>query len=235
MSQKSPLLLHLLSIAILAVFVLWTEIDPASVGLNGIEDGPVENWGAAGFAIAFVGFAIAAWRAPNLRESPAKYARLMTVAWAALMLLFAGEEISWGQRILGIETPEAISAINTQDEINLHNLVGVAEVLGGSYRFHTIFLFLTGLVFPLMALTRPGRNLFARFNFPVLPLCYVVLFVGTYVYGKWYRVWFPPADMVPLAAATEVRELLTAVGMALFGLHAAIRPKDVYPTSAKGS
>jgi len=32
-----------------------------------------------------------------------------------------GEEISWGQRIFGIETPEYISQYNKQNEINLHN------------------------------------------------------------------------------------------------------------------
>jgi hypothetical protein len=33
----------------------------------------------------------------------------------------AGEEISWGQRIFGIETPEFIADRNTQGEITLHN------------------------------------------------------------------------------------------------------------------
>ena len=33
-----------------------------------------------------------------------------------------GEEISWGQRILGIETPESLEGINDQGETNLHNL-----------------------------------------------------------------------------------------------------------------
>ena len=33
-----------------------------------------------------------------------------------------GEEISWGQRILNIETPEAIKEINAQGELTIHNL-----------------------------------------------------------------------------------------------------------------
>jgi hypothetical protein len=41
-----------------------------------------------------------------------------------LFLFFAaGEEISWGQRIFGIETPEYFKANNAQQETNLHNLV----------------------------------------------------------------------------------------------------------------
>jgi len=33
-----------------------------------------------------------------------------------------GEEISWGQRILSIETPKNIAAMNRQSEFNLHNM-----------------------------------------------------------------------------------------------------------------
>jgi hypothetical protein len=51
------------------------------------------------------------------------------VAWwiwtAASLFFFAGmEEISWGQRLLGISTPDALSAVNRQKELNLHNIGG---------------------------------------------------------------------------------------------------------------
>jgi hypothetical protein len=44
--------------------------------------------------------------------------------WTAAVLFFVGgmEEISWGQRILGIETPGALADVNAQSELNLHNL-----------------------------------------------------------------------------------------------------------------
>ena len=35
----------------------------------------------------------------------------------------AGEELSWGQRIIGIETTEYFKENNAQQELNLHNLV----------------------------------------------------------------------------------------------------------------
>jgi hypothetical protein len=38
------------------------------------------------------------------------------------LVVLAGEEISWGQRIFGWETPETIAAVNEQQETNLHNL-----------------------------------------------------------------------------------------------------------------
>jgi hypothetical protein len=40
-----------------------------------------------------------------------------------------GEEISWGQRIFGIETPAFIADANRQSELNFHNLYALS---GGS-------------------------------------------------------------------------------------------------------
>ena len=38
------------------------------------------------------------------------------------MIFIAGEEISWGQRIFSFSTPEILTAINDQNEFNLHNV-----------------------------------------------------------------------------------------------------------------
>lgn len=45
----------------------------------------------------------------------------------------AGEEISWGQRILNIETPQAIVKINTQGELTIHNLEPFQRILHFTY------------------------------------------------------------------------------------------------------
>jgi hypothetical protein len=48
---------------------------------------------------------------------------------AALVSLFiAGEEISWGQRVLGFATPAGLDDINDQGETNLHNIGIVVKV-----------------------------------------------------------------------------------------------------------
>jgi hypothetical protein len=49
--------------------------------------------------------------------------RIPGYALAVLSLLAAGEEISWGQRIFGFQTSEAMKKINYQQETNLHNLM----------------------------------------------------------------------------------------------------------------
>ncbi|MDQ3682419.1 MAG: hypothetical protein M3352_05005, partial [Bacteroidota bacterium] len=49
---------------------------------------------------------------------------LLTSILLGLVFFFgAGEEISWGQRILGIESSEYFKKKNSQGETNFHNLV----------------------------------------------------------------------------------------------------------------
>ncbi len=84
------------------------------------EDGLVENLTVL-FLAASAGIAV--WRAVKGWQAGRK---LETLTWVLLAFLFffaAGEEISWGQRIFGLETPEYFIDKNLQKEINLHNLV----------------------------------------------------------------------------------------------------------------
>ena len=49
--------------------------------------------------------------------------RLILFFFAGLAFFWAaGEEISWGQRIFDISTPERLAKLNQQKELNLHNL-----------------------------------------------------------------------------------------------------------------
>ena len=48
--------------------------------------------------------------------------RFILLLVAAVCLFGGGEEISWGQRVFDIETPEALVQRNAQKEMNLHNL-----------------------------------------------------------------------------------------------------------------
>ena len=39
-----------------------------------------------------------------------------------VFFLIAGEELSWGQRIFDLATPDYLSSVNEQDELNFHNI-----------------------------------------------------------------------------------------------------------------
>jgi lysylphosphatidylglycerol synthetase-like protein (DUF2156 family) len=83
------------------------------------EDGPIE-W--AQFLCFVVAAVVAAAVARELWQRGDRW--LGYAGWVvALGLVFiAGEEIAWGQRIVGFTTPEAVLATNWQGEMTLHNM-----------------------------------------------------------------------------------------------------------------
>ena len=84
------------------------------------EDALVENSTALLFFLtALLLLAIAA----RGRGVPGRWLYILGVF---AFVFAAGEEISWGQRIFGFETPNYLRDINTQNEFNLHNIEGVS-------------------------------------------------------------------------------------------------------------
>jgi hypothetical protein len=86
------------------------------------EDGPVEY---AGFA-AFLGASVLAFVAAS-RVRRAHGPALAAAVLGSVLLVAAGEEISWGQRWFGTETPALLVDGNRQDELNLHNIDGLQQ------------------------------------------------------------------------------------------------------------
>lgn len=71
---------------------------------------------------------------------------LMLIAAAAFLL--GMEEISWGQRIFGWDTPDILQEINLQNETNLHNL------LSWNHWLHLCFIVLPLIV--ILPMVRPN-------------------------------------------------------------------------------
>jgi hypothetical protein len=73
----------------------------------------------------------------------------------AVFFFGMGEEISWGQRLFGIETPDFLSKVNAQKETNLHNLV-----VGGTNINKLVFgkILAVGLVMFLVAVPAAYRR-----------------------------------------------------------------------------
>lgn len=61
---------------------------------------------------------VAVWR---IRFSP-RLAGAFLVLLALGCFFLAGEEISWAQRVIGVETPAVLAEANRQSETNLHNI-----------------------------------------------------------------------------------------------------------------
>ena len=90
-----------------------------------------------------------------------------------LLLFFgAGEEISWGQRLAGFKTPEALNQVNVQREFNIHNLeIFNRKQLNGSNSTGIHRLLEMDLLFKLFCLT------------------FGILLPVLYRYHNWSRKW----------------------------------------------
>lgn len=103
-----------------------------------VEDGPIE-WLTV-FVLVGCGV-LCLWRVFHLRLKKTCLFLSMTLLLGLFFLFVAGEEISWGQRLLKVKTPEWFQQKNAQGETNLHNLR-----VGGKKINKLIFTYGLGLV-----------------------------------------------------------------------------------------
>lgn len=145
------------------------------------EDGPIE-WMTV--LALLTGAGIALKRSIRLRSKKGKFFSLCLIILAAIFVFGAGEEISWGQRIFNIESPEFFKTHNSQEETNLHNLIVKGKKIN-KIVFGTmlgIFVALYLLVLPVLyRKNEKVRKLVDRFAMPVADkhhiACYLLLFL----------------------------------------------------------
>ena len=114
------------------------------------------------------------------QTSETRVARNVWLCMGALFLFGAMEEISWGQRIFGIQSPEWFLRHNAQHETNIHNLVlwGVKlnkVIFGkGLAICVVIYLFFLPLFYRLNARV---KRLIDRWGIPVAQNYQILLFI----------------------------------------------------------
>lgn len=99
------------------------------------------------------------------------------IVFSLFCFLGSLEEISWGQRVFGIESPEIFLEHNDQKEINIHNVIQShaknLSIFGINYNFKTkhlcgLSLFIYGTFLPLIAMNQKIGIIFDRIRI-VLP------------------------------------------------------------------
>lgn len=215
---------NMLGLMVTFLFVVLANTSPESLGEESFEDGLIEIFTLVWLACACICFVIAANRSDYLRSRPGRLKYFFIASWAVLMFILLGEESSWGQWIFGFDVPESVKELNTQDEFNLHNIWWLQQsgTSWRTYRIISIFILATGVLLPALTLITSFRGFIRRVAFPVMPLSYCAFFLGSYIYGKYYYY------VLPGDTASEVRELLMAIGLFVFALHGAIRPDDLF-------
>ena len=110
-------------------FIFYLSYIKVVLGNTGTEDSLLE-WGTFGIAmLASILFLISG----ILRT---RFAYLLFIAW----LIFALEEISWGQRVFNIASPSFFEEYNYQQETNIHNFLK-------PYLLLYLYVFFTSTVF----------------------------------------------------------------------------------------
>lgn len=150
------------------------------------DGGFFETIGALGLFAASILFLLIYLK---LRKAESgRYLQLSCLAIALALFISAGEEINWGQRILGFAVPDTIAEINQQGDFNLHNLLlrppgGQGESVKLSLwtsRLFNLFWAGFGVLVPVVAaLSAPARRWLKQFM-PIIPWSLGLLFLINY-------------------------------------------------------
>lgn len=155
------------------------------------EEGPVEmlQW------LAITGaFLVAVATLFKIGPTKNRWIFVWLVVAALGSLYVSGEEISWGQHFLNWSTPEYWSAVNDQNETNLHN---TSSWLDQKPRLILLLgIVIGGIIFPLLQKFKPG----------LLPEKFAVI--------------YPPAALLPVALLVIgpplVQDVTKLFGIGLF-------------------
>ena len=161
------------------------------------EDHLFEYWTAA----LYLAGALVCFLGPRIVGGVSGKTRYWLIGWGVLFLLVALEELSWGQRIFGVDTPGFLLSRNLQNETNIHNLD--SELANRGF---ASLAFVVGVALPSLALVSKRFNSFIeRFGVPLPPWELAVPFSLAFAF-------VPPAWVVS-APETEV---LTALAFVWF-------------------
>lgn len=106
----------------------------------------------------------------TLRKEKSGFFLFVTAMIAILFFFAAGEEISWGQRIFGIESSEFFKENNAQQETNLHNLVVGGKKIN-KIIFSTVLSICLGIYFLLFPFLYVKWSKFKQFvNYSGIPV-----------------------------------------------------------------
>ncbi len=112
-------------------------------------------------------------------------------------LFVSFEEISWGQRIIGFDTPEGIDKFNAQSEFNFHNLYffhGETEsgdrksfwtLLLNMDRMFSIFWFSYCFLIPFFYhFSSAAKHFLDKIRMPIVPMFFAAIFLANYAASK---------------------------------------------------
>jgi len=155
------LALVLIAVAMGVVAVSLAVASPTAYRAFIREDGIVEY----GSALAWLSAALCGVAALPLDRRRFGMKILCYALFVGFLVFAGGEEISWGQRILGYQTPEALAAVNKQREVNVHDIGSITLFANAFFLVTTVCC----LVIPWLLQRAPAwRRYLRELNLPIV-------------------------------------------------------------------
>ncbi len=163
----SSTLILILFFCLSLFFISFAFLDLDTIKSLVREDEAIENMQAILFLLGAGLWGFALFATLTLKGSEKRIC-IFYMLWMGIFLFFFLEEISWGQRLFGFSTPEALKEVNMQDETTLHN-IGIQNSLLWIHLLMGLFLAWVGIILPYLKLgSKRAAMLFKRFRFPIL-------------------------------------------------------------------
>jgi hypothetical protein len=223
-------------------YVVYLIVEPVTAQALSEEDGLIETLGASFALTASLLFLFCYLRSSSQRNrffGSNTRRNFWFLALAALLFVAFGEEISWGQRIFGWETPAAFQELNAQEETNLHNLwfsqaknpdgsrKSSLQLLLNANRLYSIFWLTFCVLVPVLVHSSNNfRRLMAFVGIPVPPLEIGALFLTNYLLSL-AVVAFAYVDQDTVHAFDELKESNYALCFLILAFYFSILAKEI--------
>ncbi|NNJ11897.1 hypothetical protein EKD04_016310 [Chloroflexales bacterium ZM16-3] len=170
-----------LVIAMGAVSLVTFIVQPKIFSRLAVEDGVVETFSALGYFASVIVLISTSFVLLRRNVPYRKLSITLALGGAFVLFIMGGEEISWGQRIFDIATPDTFVG-NHQGEMNLHNFA--ANTL------ESIFYFLATVWLVIIPFINSRTGFFQRFRplalfVPAQFLIFIGVLATAYNYDKW--------------------------------------------------
>ncbi len=184
---------------LLLTYVLVLLLDDDTIVRLTEEDSYFESVGAVYWLVASVLFFVLFVKYPESNDFHfiKTNRNIFYFLLGCLFFVGFGEEISWGQRIFGFQTPELLDEINMQQEVNIHNLwifhgkdaegqpKGFLGKMTNIDRLFSVFWFTYCFLIPIANRKSAGMAGFLnRIALPIGPIWMGSFFVLNYLISK---------------------------------------------------
>ncbi|NIR52354.1 hypothetical protein GWO43_27320 [candidate division KSB1 bacterium] len=181
-----------LGIALTVLFILFYTRRAEFLIPLFVEDGVFETLSAIVFAFAAYLFGktfVTSKRTDWLSSSNANWIRWLFAGLTLIFFFVAMEEISWGQRILGWQTPSFLSSANQQGETSVHNIESLSLVFDLLYilpAFVLPIVMVATFIFHLQKRTKFWLNLLLPYP-SLSPLAFLLGAVALTMQGELFE------------------------------------------------